>query len=1292
MLTSLFRRQGRGMPWTRRIIPAVLTTATVFLVLVAAPALASGPPVLGYFEASGVFATRAHLAGPIASAGSVTEWRIEYAPAESGHEPIANSPSWTLAGSGAVYSGCVVELSCPMNAELRQLKPAITYYARAIAKNNFGVAEKKAHFTTTAVTAPEFLQAQCGGEDYKFNNLPEEGSRNPSMCAEERIHQTSGDLFAEVDTNGAQTEYHFGLATLEFGPYAPVPGSSGTVTEAEDFALTKAAHLTGLSPETTYFLRAFATNAKGEATETVKFTTPPSHPEAYFQHVRNVTATSAHLTGTVEPRSSETHWRFEYAPAESGHEPVANSPSWTTGPAGVIPAVEADEEFHQIQGELTGPKHLLSPATVYYVRLFAENGHEPASTSNVRNFETAGPPTATAYAVHALHGEAIRLLGAVDPRSAPTSEEQTVTIAGAPTGGTFTLSFEEHTTAAIPFDAPAEGPGSVRNALGALPNEPDVGVIGPPGGPYTIYFGGNVKNPLAGKDVPQMTADASGLTPAGTVVLATTQQGGEGYDTHYSFEYVSEKQFKEEGEWSKAASTPEFALVLGENEGDLPKTEVVGADVPGLLSGETYHYRLRATNTSPGNPVVHGPEQTLTVPSPTVEPQPVCENERFRSGPSALLPDCRAYEQITPVNKEGADEILEGGWGGALVGEDGNHVMVADSLVKWGSGPDAGQSPYFFSRTSTGWGMTAGSPQPEAGTERYEPELFAPSLTQFGFQAGLPGSLPDAEFRAGPPGGPYVTVATVPTKQIGGVGTRHGWVAASADFSKLVLQVEDHTLLGSATGTKSGNDLYEYSKGGLRQVNVGVGSCGATIVHGSEGEYEGSRKSSPHAVSADGSRVFFEAVPGNSCSEPSHLYMRVDGVQTVDVGVYRFAAADSEGTEVLLEKRSGETRGFFLYDTESGAHTLLPGLTLHHEAELHVSEDLTAIYLISNEQLSGTEAPLISAGESEYLYRYDIPTRTLHYVVNTVDPHTTGALIITPDGRYAYFDSQGVPGIPGGGLLLGGSGPTTQLYRYDSVQDVLACVSCASSFDPEPRLSVADEGGALGVHAETVDGRLTPTYYSADGDYAFFETPAALVPSDVNGEIPPEPPFSHDPLCGQPGHELCVPEHSNVSPSNDVYEWRRDGLGGCARPQGCLSLITPGTKDGYILTLLGTTPSGDDVFFSTHQSLLPQDNDTAGDIYDARIGGGFPEPTRTVECEGDACSTPFAAPNDLTPSSSTFQGAGNLPGTTLPEVKPKPKPKPKSKCKPKPKKKCKAKTKKKTGKRAKKAGNKRRGR
>jgi hypothetical protein len=876
--------------------------------------------------------------------------------------------------------------------------------------------------------------------------------------------------------------------------------------------------------------------------------------------VSNVTATSAHLTGDVHPNDYETHWRFEYATTETG--------PWLPGPEGTIPQAEAayTEEGKTVEADLAG----LSASTDYYVRLFAQNGHPPAATSNVLGFETAGPPLAETFAVHAIHGEVLRALGSLTPN---------------------------------------------------------------------------------------------------------------GYDTHYRVQYVTQERFEQSG-WAGAETTPELDAGEGTShvEERLKEGKVslrvfdptfVGADIPGLQAGETYHYRLLASNEKGA---VEGKEQALAVPA-TPEPTAAepCPNEATRTGPSAHLPDCRAYEQITPVEKEGAQEpfsYVSVFGGGVLVGEDGEHFMLDQPSTDWGSG----QSPYFFSRTPAGWQMTAGAPQPETGINSYEPQLVSPDLTQFGFSAlwhtsrtGGERESPEVEFKLGPPGGHYATAASVPRSNV------TSWVAASEDFGKLVLQTEDHSLLGSLTGTTSGADLYEYSQGQLHQTNVlgggspgsTIGSCGAKIARGqaealTAGESSDSH-SSPHAVSADGSRVFFEAIPSSNCSEPKHLYMRTGGSETRDIGEYTFLAANPSGSKLLLEKRSGETREFLLYDTEAAAAK--PLFSAHQElvsTSLSVSEDLTAIYFQSTERLT-PEAPaarFVPVGQALDLYRYDIPAKTLRFLVQDFGANSNNEQYgLSPDGRFYYFTAKRVAGLPGGATGTEGEFGG-EFYRYDSAQDVVECVSCASPFDPEPKLALSPHLGNAATNGIVQNGVPKTTYVSANGDYAFFATPAALLPQDQNGELPPE---SYTCIEG------CK-ERPSGTPSTDVYEWRKSGVDGCARLQGCISLITPGT-DGYFVQLLGTTNSGRDVFFTTRSQLVPQDNDNSVDAYDARISGGFAPPTRPVECEGDACSTPFAAPNDLTPSSATFSGAGNVLGATLPEVKSKPKPKKKTKKKAKPKKK-----------------------
>ncbi len=1194
-----------GASWVgARHASAAVAVMAGALILVP-PALASGPPHIGKEIVQEIHSTRARMEAIISIDELETEWQVAYGPSPSG--------PWTVTTAGTESPGhSQGEITALLGNErdasgpniVRHLTPDTAYYARFFAKNKAGEATEIVPFQTLPIEKPEIPQNIQGGRPNAFYGTTFSGRPTGPRSA----LFTSG-----IETNGARTEYQFEYSPVGTGLWTVC--GSGMLTVSED-AASPEWNCTGLSPETTYEVRVKASNEKGIVEQAMyggvggdgafkTFTTPSARPAVGPPSVRNVTATSAHLSDTVAPRGSATRWRFESSLSEKG--------PWTPipGSAGAISLtqVEALESEERGSVDVDAAFSGLGPATHYYVRLFAENECAEGcgeGESVVESFQTTGPPAATTFATHALHGETMRLLGAVNPGSAATSAEQVISLEGPPTGGTFTLTFDGQTTVAIPYNAT---PGTVQGALNALSTiagangEPEgiVGVTGPNGGPYVVYFGvtrsqiGVAQNRLAEKSQPQIEADSSGLTPSGSIAVTVTQQGGSAYDASYDFEYEPETEGV--APFTRATSTAPVDL----GPGDISK--VVYADLPELQAGATYRYRIVATNTSPGNPTVEGEERALTVPVSQHAPAELCPNEALRTGPSANLPDCRAYEQLTPVDKEGAQQPfgyadLSGGH--AYAAEDGEQLMLEAYAVNWGAGPDAGRSPYFFARTPESWRTTGAATEPELGVENFNPQVLAPNLTGVGFEQLVYTSPTvigkNVEFRVGPPGGPYTTAAVVPRSQVAPPGqlSQGGWVAASAGFSKLVLQVEDRRLVEPATTTKTGFDLYEYTAGSLRQVNVGVGTCGAKIVRGLE---EDGSSSSSHAVSADGSRVFFEAVPGSNCNVAAHLYMRVAGVETVDIGAYEFKGSNAQGTRLLLENGAHELLG---YDTET-ATTKPPS-----SAELATAAELSQL---------------------------GIPAQG-------VDPE--GAL---SRPRYTVFESQGVASVPGGASNV------PQVYRYDSVEHVVECISCASSFDPEPRLGAYL---SLDKTRQTVNGAL-PSYAasSANGDYAFFSTPAALLPSDVDGEIAPKP---------DPAKEKGEFSDDQVSPSTDIYEWRRDGLDGCAQVQGCLALITNG-RGGYLNLLLGSGDEGRDVFIYTSSRLVAQDQDTAGDIYDARVDGGFqPPPPGPVECEGAACSTPLSPPNDVTPSSFTFAGAGNAlqPPSTQPAQKTK-KRKPKTK-------------------------------
>jgi hypothetical protein len=756
----------------------------------------------------------------------------------------------------------------------------------------------------------------------------------------------------------------------------------------------------------------------------------------------------------------------------------------------------------------------------------------------------------------------------------------------------------------------------------------------------------------------------------------------------YWFEFLSEAQFQE-GAWASATKTTPVETSAG---------GLVWQEIPVLPVGEAYHYRLAVEDEAQfkGEPQYSPTVRTLTIPAPEPETQPACPNAAVRTGPSARLPDCRAYEQVTPVNKEGADDIFDYGslvLAHTVVGIDGEHIIFQRTPTKWGQnvgGSFEGESSYSFARTPAGWAMTSLYPQPQTGglTLRRETNrtFDTPDLSQVLVEESSNVSNVDSsrevKYAFGPPGGPYTTVASDFVEGEGNEEEHWGhWVAQSRDGSVAVIESPDHELIpGERTGTTKnrefgnylGNDLYAYSEGRLSQVNAytdgeTIGTCGAEMVEGREGggnrgqgqEYENLgislESGSINAVSSNGSRIFFEAYPAGCPSREEQielrrdddgstpkieLYMRLDGKETVDIGNYIFEGANPEGTRVLLSRWGAGGLEYFSYNTETGSTKRLFSLQDDALGDKHaLSEDGDVYYF---EAIGSPLTPEAPANLSD-IYRYDITSETMSFVAvseQTAGDHN-GGFYLSPDGGDFYFNVRSVQGVSGSAQPppIGETeqGKPVQAYRYDSAEGVVQCVSCASPHDPEPKL--------LGTFLPEYGPEpfiLAPlgSPASENGNFVFFDTPSALVAQDVNGEITPEV---------TPGEE----ESSDFfSPSSDVYEWRRYGVDGCGRVQGCLALITNGV-DGTQNVLLGVGHSGRDVFIGTHSQLAPTDTDESGDIYDVRIDGGFPAPAPPpTECEGDACSTAALAPGDptqtLLPALST---SANPPGEVKPKAK-----------------------------------------
>jgi hypothetical protein len=449
--------------------------------------------------------------------------------------------------------------------------------------------------------------------------------------------------------------------------------------------------------------------------------------------------------------------------------------------------------------------------------------------------------------------------------------------------------------------------------------------------------------------------------------------------------------------------------------------------------------------------------------------------------------------------------------------------------------------------------------------------------------------------------------------------------------------------------------LYDTVAGQLHLVDVlpdGKVAPGAT--YGSLEENTSNGFTHPgltHAISADGSRVFWTWAPKAEESEPvlnrsEGLYVRENPAQpqsplngdectvptdacTVQVGPSGsiFQTASADGSKAFFTNVNEE---LYEYDLETHETTeLAPGVKVAGVAG--ASEDGEYVYyidskgnielwhngvttLVASEAGLGGVSPFASGpGGGGYHNDYitELGSRTAE---------------VTPDGHSLIFMSQN--SLTGYDNLLEVEGvdvPLDEMFLYEAATGRLTCVSCNPSGEPpvyvEADNSSYQSSGQLVGAFFPLSGQPTyqPQSITADGSRVFFDSAEPLVPQDRNGWI-------------------------------DVYEWERDGTGSCQSSGGCIYLLSGGTdrENSY---LIGSSATGDDVFFISRAQLTRADqgNDDSV-VYDARVDGY--QPPAPSLCSGTGCQgVPPPPPIFATPASVTFNGAGNLPPPSPPAKK-----------------------------------------
>jgi len=441
-----------------------------------------------------------------------------------------------------------------------------------------------------------------------------------------------------------------------------------------------------------------------------------------------------------------------------------------------------------------------------------------------------------------------------------------------------------------------------------------------------------------------------------------------------------------------------------------------------------------------------------------------------------------------------------------------------------------------------------------------------------------------------------------------------------------------------------------------------------------------------HAVSADGSKAFW-TYPGEyeSFAEPPFTFViqpllaRVEGSETVELdaaqpgslaaegffssGLGEYQDATPDGSRVFFTDFLPLTvdagfEGFdhlYMYDFGQPEGEELSDLTPNGGESAEVqgvigsSEAGDYVYFVATAVLAANQGAAIDpeTGDPEeaeegkdnlYLWHEGEGGPEIRFIARLEGPFSEDAwraepsfqkARVSPDGaQLAFVSTSSLTGydnrIADGSAFcrtsVGGApegGPAcSEAFVYRAQADQLACVSC----NPSGARPLGPPAYLGETNVPTWSTPYEQSRYLADSGRVFFTSRDALSPRDANGN------------------------------KQDIYQWEPAGVGGCtaasssfsALTKGCVGLISTGESadDSY---LLDASSSGNDVFFSTRQRLVWSDEDERFDVYDARVGGGFPEPSPPVSCEGEGCrEAGTSAGPTASAGTSSFHGAGNL--------------------------------------------------
>ncbi len=636
----------------------------------------------------------------------------------------------------------------------------------------------------------------------------------------------------------------------------------------------------------------------------------------------------------------------------------------------------------------------------------------------------------------------------------------------------------------------------------------------------------------------------------------------------------------------------------------------VNFNVTGLEPDTEYPFRLVAENSAGEG---KSPDKTFRTQA---EVAATCPNDELRVGPSAALPDCRAYELVNPPGTDWSDIVRV--WPGS---DDGNHISFLTLVPPEIANSAVVASSFLSSRTDSGWITKDINLRVRYvyGLDVSLPACFSSDYTHAIIDSPATidendqdnGAHDYARIEVGNPiGEPLSYGPTLPDKLRGFPPT---YVGGSPDLSRIAFFMQGVAL---SPDTPPGETaIYSHDANGLHVISLDTEHHVLSEVHPVGGNCATRETNGVHGSSDDGSKVFYAA--GNFSGSGTIYRNDLDTGEviavtqshktgdTANAGGGSFQYATPDGNVVFFT--SGEqltddaTPGGGLYRFEVSTDTLeqiTPFLGVHFDFGFQggasPSENDSRVYFSTEHRLT-PDAP--RGGIGAYVWdRNDEggtpgpggPSKGTTRLITTL---TDGGISrVSANGRYMLFTSHN--SIDGAN-----NKNKNTIYMYDAVTRDIACVSCRPNGAPSQADSkLADEPESL------TTGIINPRNISNDGR-VFFDSSDRLIPADQTF-------------------------------SQDVYEYH----------EGSVSLISSGQGDLNQSYLADNSDDGTHVFFLTRNAFRPEDKDSSElDLYDAHTDGGFPLPKpKPPICEGEACRTSTSPkPEDAAPTTPNFSGAGN---------------------------------------------------